>query len=56
MAAAEPGAGFELLSRLASLEDPAITRIVKSNLGKSRLSRKYGPQTAAILAGIDNKS
>lgn len=56
MAAAEPGAGFELLSRLASLDDPAITRIVKSNLGKSRLSRKYGPQTAAILAGIDNKS
>ncbi|MBY9079669.1 hypothetical protein KIH86_01555 [Paenibacillus sp. HN-1] len=56
MAAAEPGAGFELLSRLASLDDPVILRIVKANLGKSRLSRKYGAQTAALLAGIDNKS
>ncbi|NJJ39046.1 hypothetical protein [Paenibacillus apii] len=55
-AAAEPEEGFALLERFAGMSDPRIVRIVKANLGKSRLIRKYGPQTQAILAAIDKNS
>ncbi|WP_042206429.1 hypothetical protein [Paenibacillus durus] len=53
-AAAEPEAGFALLERFARNPDPRVIRIVKANLGKSRLTRKYGPQVQAILAIVDN--
>lgn len=50
--AAEPEAGFAMLDRLAASGDDRMIRIVKSNLSKSRLSKKYPGQVEALLAGL----
>lgn len=47
--AGDPEAGFALLRRYAQSRDARITRIVKSNLGKTRLSKKYPGQVQEIL-------
>ncbi|WP_342565776.1 hypothetical protein NST84_11905 [Paenibacillus sp. FSL R7-0345] len=51
-AAAEPEAGFALLGRLAASGDERIIRIVKSNLAKARLYKKYPVQVGELLAGL----
>ncbi len=50
--AAEPEAGFALLGRLAASGDERMVRIVKSNLSKARLSKKYPGQVEELLAGL----
>ncbi|MDQ0193035.1 hypothetical protein [Paenibacillus wynnii] len=47
--ASEPVAGFAMLRKFAQSRDARVIKIVKSNLGKARLSKKYGPQVAEIL-------
>ncbi|WP_052421296.1 hypothetical protein [Paenibacillus sp. FSL R7-0273] len=51
-AAAEPEAGFAMLRRLIESRDPRILRLVKANLGKARLSKKYPEQVQQLLAGL----
>ncbi|MNI53735.1 hypothetical protein D3C73_1085880 [compost metagenome] len=51
-AASDPEAGFALLARLAESGDARMIRIVKSNLGKSRLSKKYPERVRELLAGL----
>ncbi|MEK5178959.1 hypothetical protein MKX34_12325 [Paenibacillus sp. FSL R5-0636] len=50
----EPEEGFVMLERFAKSRDARIIKIVKSNLGKSRLSKKYAAQVAEILKEFDN--
>lgn len=50
--AAEPETGFALLGRLAASGDERMIRIVKSNLSKARLSKKYPGQVEELLAGL----
>ncbi|KGE16584.1 hypothetical protein PWYN_17880 [Paenibacillus wynnii] len=50
--ASEPVEGFVMLRKFAQSRDARIIKIVKSNLGKSRLSKKYGLQVAEILNSI----
>ena len=40
-AAALPEEGFELLKKYARMDDNEIRRIIRANLGKSRLTKKY---------------
>ena len=47
--AASPADGFALLRELAAIDDGDVQRIVRSNLGKSRLSRPYATQVADCL-------
>ncbi|MNC05932.1 hypothetical protein D3C75_534310 [compost metagenome] len=51
-AAAEPEEGFALLRRLAESGDARMMRIVKSNLGKTRLSKKYPDRVRELLTGL----
>ncbi|WP_310832802.1 hypothetical protein [Paenibacillus pedocola] len=51
-AAAAPEEGFALLSRLAESGDARMMRIVKSNLGKTRLSKKYPDRVRELMAGL----
>jgi hypothetical protein len=48
--AAAPADGFALLRELTAIDDGDVRRIVRSNLGKTRLSRPYPAQVAEILA------
>jgi len=50
--AAAPADGFALLRELATIDDRDVHRIVRSNLGKSRLSRPYPTQVAEIWARL----
>ncbi|MEK3672052.1 HEAT repeat domain-containing protein [Paenibacillus sp. FSL R10-2771] len=50
--ASQPDAGFALLRRLAGSGDKLMIRIVKSNLGKKRLSQKYPEEVTELLAGL----
>ncbi|AIQ41050.1 hypothetical protein R50912_14225 [Paenibacillus sp. FSL R5-0912] len=50
--ASQPDAGFALLRRLAGSGDKRMIRIVKSNLGKKRLSQKYPEEVTELLAGL----
>ncbi len=47
--AAAPVEGFALLREFASIDDRDVRRIVRSNLGKSRLSRPHPTQVAEIF-------
>ncbi|QSF46954.1 hypothetical protein [Paenibacillus tianjinensis] len=51
-AAAEPEEGFALLRRLAESGDVRMIRIVKCNLGKTRLSKKHPDRVRELLAGL----
>ncbi|MEK4064380.1 MULTISPECIES: hypothetical protein [Paenibacillus] len=50
--ASEPEAGFAMLRRFAQSGDPRMLKIVKSNLGKARLSKKYPDQVADLLTAL----
>lgn len=53
LVAAEPDAGFAMLSRIAATRDHLLLKIVRANLGKNRLLRAFPEQTHALLATID---
>ena len=48
-AAALPEEGFNLFKSYAKYNDPGLNKIIKSNLGKSRLAKKYGEEIDEIL-------
>ncbi len=47
--AALPEDGFAFLKRWGIVSDPDVKRIVKSNVGKARLAKKYPDQAAEIV-------
>lgn len=51
--AAEPEKGFPFLARWARQSDPQIKRIVRSNLGKSRLKRAFPDQVRGVMKELD---
>ncbi len=51
--AAAPKEGFALLARWAVLPDVDSRRIVRANLGKARLAKRYTAEVAAVLALLD---
>lgn len=48
-----PGEGFDLLKRYARLNDPDLNKIIKSNLGKSRLAKKYARMVDEVFVLIE---
>ncbi|WP_379134858.1 HEAT repeat domain-containing protein [Paenibacillus sp. sgz500958] len=54
LAADAPEEGFALLRKYAESGDVRYIKIVKSNLGKTRLSKKYASEVSAILTGLTN--
>ncbi|MNC33988.1 hypothetical protein D3C75_824010 [compost metagenome] len=48
-AASLPEPGFALLRKYAESGDPRLIKIVKSNLGKTRLAKKYPGEVAGLL-------
>lgn len=48
-----PEEGFELLKKFARSKDKNIVKIMKSNLGKSRLVKKYPEKVNEILADMN---
>lgn len=50
--AALPEEGFDLFKKYAKYNDPVLNKIIKSNLGKSRLTKKYGEKIDEILKVI----
>ncbi len=48
-----PDEGFEFMKKWALSHDPDIKKIIKSNLGKSRLTKKFGPRVSELLAIIN---
>lgn len=49
-----PKEGFDLLRRFAKIADPELKKILKSNLSKSRLTKKYAAEVE-VVTGIINK-
>jgi hypothetical protein len=47
--AALPNEGFDFLRKYATFNDPDLNKIIKSNLGKSRLTKKYAQEIEEIL-------
>lgn len=45
-----PDEGFDLLKKYAKINDPELKKIIKSNLGKSRLTKKYASEVDEVLA------
>lgn len=52
--ASEPEEGFAMLTRFAESRDARIIKIVKSNLSKSRLSKKYASQVTELHMRLTN--
>lgn len=50
----QPEEGFAFLKKWAKATDPDIKKIIKANLGKSRLTKKYGDQVNEVLAMLGN--
>lgn len=48
--AALPGEGFDLLKRFAQINDTELRNILKSNLSKSRLTKKYASEVGEVLS------
>ncbi|WP_410768508.1 hypothetical protein [Fontibacillus sp. BL9] len=46
-----PKEGFELLGKFAVSKDERLRKIVKSNIGKARLARKY-PEEVSVITGL----
>lgn len=44
-----PEEGFDLLKKYAGLSDPGLNKIIKVNLGKSRLTKKYAQKVEEVL-------
>lgn len=51
-AVGDPSEGFEALERLAALDDPDLTWIVRSNAAKSRLARLDPVRATALRGGV----
>lgn len=51
--AAEPGAGFALLGRLAVRPGRDLAWVLRSNLGKARLSRAFPAEVQSVLCLLD---
>jgi len=49
-----PDEGFEILARFASSDSRVITRIIKSNLSKTRLTKKYSAEVDRIKRILDS--
>lgn len=49
-----PEEGFDMLKRFAAVGNKDIKRILKSNLGKARLTKKYGDKVREILEIVEN--
>lgn len=45
-----PDEGFEMMKKFARVNQKDIRRIIKSNLGKTRLTKKYGKQVEEVLS------
>ncbi|MDR2023119.1 MAG: hypothetical protein LBQ71_07705 [Hungatella sp.] len=45
-----PEEGFELLKKYAKINDPELKKIIKSNLGKSRLAKPFASNVAEVAA------
>lgn len=45
-----PDEGFELLRKYAKTQDPEIKKIIKSNIGKARLAKKYVSEVEEVAA------
>lgn len=48
-----PGEGFDLLKKYATFGNPDLNKIIKSNLSKSRLTKKYAPMVDEVFAIIN---
>ena len=48
-ASASPDEGFRFIARWARVRDPDVRAILKANLKKARLSRRYAHQVAETL-------
>jgi hypothetical protein len=44
-----PEEGFDLLKKYAKLNDPELNKIIKSNLGKTRLTKKYSREVKEVF-------
>ena len=53
--AALPEEGFDLLKKYARLNDPDLNKIIKSNLGKSRLTKQYARMVDEVFAIMNQK-
>lgn len=53
-AANAPEEGFAMLERFAESGDVRIIKIIKSNLTKSRLTKKFAPKVAELLMKLTN--
>ncbi len=51
-----PDQGFEFMKKWAIEDDPDIKKIIKSNLGKSRLTKEYGEQVNDVMAVLTGNS
>jgi hypothetical protein len=51
--AAAPAEGFALLRELSSIDDRDVRRILRSNLGKSRLAARHAADVAEVIRLID---
>ncbi len=49
-----PKEGFELLSKFARIKNKQIEKILKSNLSKSRLTKKYSKEVEEIIIILNN--
>lgn len=45
-----PGEGFDMLKKYAAINDPDIKKIIKANLGKARLTKKYSGMVEEVNA------
>lgn len=50
-----PPEGFVLLNTYAQIDDPVVTSVIKSNLGKARIKNKYPAEVSEISKTISNK-
>lgn len=48
-----PGEGFDLLKKYAQLKDPDLNKIIKSNLGKSRLKKKHAQMVDEVFVVME---
>ncbi len=51
-----PQAGFAFLRRWAVVADPDVRRVVKTNLGKARLAKRYPEEVGAVLALLEARA
>jgi len=51
-----PTEGFDLMKEWAQKNDPDIKKIIKSNLGKSRLTKKFGHQVNEVFVVLNGNS